>query len=230
MSVAVSTQGLSKAYRDGGRTIEVLRSVDLEIAPQEMVAIIGPSGSGKSTLLHLLGGLDRADAGRIDVGGEQITALSANRLAAFRNRTIGFVFQFHQLLPDFTALENVMLPGRIAGQEPRAVWNRAHDLLTEVGLADRVGHYPNQLSGGERQRVAICRALALEPPLLLADEPTGNLDPESGEQVFELLSDLQRRHRTTTVLVTHNPGLAERCVRILKLDGGRLQPYKSLAF
>ncbi len=135
------------------------------------------------------------------------------------------MFQFHQLLPDFTALENVMLPGRIAGIEPRQVLANARRLLAEVGLEDRLEHFPNQLSGGERQRVALCRALALEPPLLLADEPTGNLDPESGEHVFQLLLDLQARHRTTGVLVTHNPEIARRCTRILRLEGGSLQPY-----
>ena len=146
-------------------------------------------------------------------------------MAAFRNRTIGFVFQFHQLLPDFTALENVMLPGRIAGLDPGLVLENARRLLLEVGLAERLDHFPNQLSGGERQRVALCRALVLEPPLLLADEPTGNLDPASGENVFALLLDLQARHRTTGILVTHNPEIAERCTRIQRLDGGVLHPY-----
>ncbi|HEX2224678.1 MAG TPA: ABC transporter ATP-binding protein, partial [Thermoanaerobaculia bacterium] len=197
--------------------------IDLAVEAGEMVAIIGPSGSGKSTLLHLLGTLDRADAGSIEIGGQALKGLSGARLAAFRNRTIGFVFQFHQLLPDFTALENVMLPGRIAGGEPRAIYENARRLLLEVGLGERLDHFPNQLSGGERQRVALCRALVLEPPLLLADEPTGNLDPESGEHVFSLLLDLQARHRTTGILVTHNPEIAARCTRTLKLDNGLLQ-------
>ena len=226
MTVAVEARGISKAYRDGARAVEVLRGAELWVEPGEIVAVVGPSGSGKSTLLHLLGGLDRADAGTISIGGEPIAGLSPARLAAFRNRTIGFVFQFHQLLPDFTALENVMLPGRIAGISPAAVHERARALLEEVGLAERLDHFPNQLSGGERQRVAICRALALEPPLLLADEPTGNLDPDTAGQVFELFLELQRRHGTTAVLVTHNPEIAERCARILRLDGGVLQPYK----
>jgi lipoprotein-releasing system ATP-binding protein len=200
--------------------------VDLAAEPGEMVAIVGPSGSGKSTLLHLLGGLDRPDSGTVEIGGRSLAGLSGARLAAFRNRTIGFVFQFHQLLPDFTALENVMLPGRIAGLEPRRVFEHARELLLEVGLAERLDHFPNQLSGGERQRVALCRALALEPPLLLADEPTGNLDPESGGQVFQILLDLQARHGTTGILVTHNPEIAERCSRILRLEGGVLEPYE----
>ena len=225
MSVAVRATGLTKTYQDGARRVAVLHDVDLTVEPGEMVAIVGPSGSGKSTLLHLLGALDRPDAGQVAIGGKSLAGLSGAQLAGFRNRTIGFVFQFHQLLPDFTALENVMLPGRIAGLEPRGVHDNARRLLLEVGLGERLEHFPNQLSGGERQRVALCRALVLEPPLLLADEPTGNLDPASGEQVFGLLLELQARHRTTGVLVTHNPEIAERCTRILRLEGGVLQPY-----
>ena len=226
MSVPVLATGLTKTYQDGVRRVEVLRGVDLEIEPGEFVAIVGPSGSGKSTLLHLLGTLDRPDAGDIAIGGRSVAGLAGRRLAEFRNRTIGFVFQFHQLLADFTALENVMLPGRIAGVEPRLLADRARALLGEVGLEDRLDHFPSQLSGGERQRVAICRALVLEPPLLLADEPTGNLDPASGEGVFELLLALQARHGTTGLLVTHNPEIAERCARILSLDDGALGSYK----
>ena len=224
MSVSVRARGVTKTYQDGVRRVEVLRGVDLTVEAGEMVAIVGPSGSGKSTLLHLLGALDRPDVGTVEIGGQSLAALSGAKIAAFRNRTLGFVFQFHQLLPDFTALENVMLPGRIAGIEPRQVLETARRLLAEVGLAERLDHFPNQLSGGERQRVALCRALALEPPLLLADEPTGNLDPESGEQVFHLLLEMQARHRTTGILVTHNPEIAERCTRILRLDGGALVP------
>jgi lipoprotein-releasing system ATP-binding protein len=225
MSVAVRAAGLAKTYQDGVRRVEVLKGIGLTVEPGEMVAIVGPSGSGKSTLLHLLGALDRPDAGAVEIGGQSLAGLSGARLAGFRNRTIGFVFQFHQLLPDFTALENVMLPGRIAGLEPPRVLERARGLLVEVGLADRLDHFPSQLSGGERQRVALCRALALEPPLLLADEPTGNLDPESGETVFALLLALQARHGTTGILVTHNPEIARRCTRTLRLDGGVLHPY-----
>ncbi len=222
MSVTVRANGLSKTYQDGVRRVEVLKGIDLAVEPGEMVAIVGPSGSGKSTLLHVLGALDRPDAGAVEIGGRSLAGLSGAALAAFRNRTIGFVFQFHQLLPDFTALENVMVPGRIAGLGPRAVFDTARRLLSEVGLEERLEHFPNQLSGGERQRVALCRALALEPPLLLADEPTGNLDPESGDQVFRLLLELQARHQTTGILVTHNPEIARRCSRILRLDGGSL--------
>ncbi|HKV12700.1 MAG TPA: ABC transporter ATP-binding protein [Thermoanaerobaculia bacterium] len=223
MSVAVRATNLSKTYQDGVRRVEVLRGIDFAVEPGEMVAIVGPSGSGKSTLLHLLGALDRPDSGMIEIGGQRLAGMSGARLAGFRNRMIGFVFQFHQLLPDFTALENVMLPGRIAGREPGQVLESARHLLLEVGLGDRLDHFPNQLSGGERQRVALCRALVLEPPLLLADEPTGNLDPASGEHVFELLLELQARHHTTGILVTHNPEIAARCTRILRLEGGVLQ-------
>ncbi|HTG36456.1 MAG TPA: ABC transporter ATP-binding protein [Thermoanaerobaculia bacterium] len=225
MSVAVRAVNLTKTYQDGVRRVEVLRGIYLSVEPGEIVAIVGPSGSGKSTLLHLLGALDRPDAGAVEVGGRSLAGLSGAQLAAFRNSTIGFVFQFHQLLPDFTALENVMLPGRIAGREPQGVLERARGLLLEVGLSERLDHFPSQLSGGERQRVALCRALALEPPLLLADEPTGNLDPASGETVFELLLSMQSRHHTTGVLVTHNPEIARRCTRTLRLDGGVLHPY-----
>jgi len=223
MSVALEARDLVKTYRDGERRVQVLKGAALDVAPGEMVAVVGPSGSGKSTLLHLLGGLDRPDEGRVVVGGEDLTSLGRTAIAGFRNRTIGFVFQFHQLLPDFTAIENVMLPGRIAGWRPRRAFERARALLAEVGLEEREDHFPSQLSGGERQRVALCRALALDPPLLLADEPTGNLDPASGERVLDLLLNLQARHGTTGVLVTHNPEVALRCARVLVLDEGILK-------
>ncbi len=222
MSVQVTATGLSKAYRDGQRNVEVLKGVDLEVAAGEFVAIVGPSGSGKSTLLHLLGALDRPDAGRIEIGGSDLGRLDDRQAAAFRNRTIGFVFQFQELLPDFTALENVLIPGRIAGRLDGRLRRRARELLVEVGLEERQRHFPGELSGGERQRVALCRALLLEPPLLLADEPTGNLDPEAGERVFELMTTLQERHGTTALVVTHNPELAGRCARLLRLEGGVL--------
>jgi lipoprotein-releasing system ATP-binding protein len=223
MSVAVSVRGLRKSFRDANRTVEVLRGVDLELEPGELVAIVGPSGSGKSTLLHLLGGLERADAGEIEIGDRRVDRSTATELARFRNQTIGYVFQFHQLLADFSAIENVALPGRIAGRPAEALAESARSLLEEVGLVDLVDRFPGQLSGGEQQRVALCRALSLEPPLLLADEPTGNLDPVAGEAVFELLLTLQKRHGTTVLLVTHNPDLARRCARILELDGGVLR-------
>jgi len=222
MSVSIRARGVRKTYQDGERLVQVLDGVDLEVQAGEFVAIVGPSGCGKSTLLHLLGALDIPDAGTVEIGGQGLADLGPRRLAAFRNRTIGFVFQFQELLGDFSALENVMLPGRIAGKSSAWVEKRARALLEEIGLEDRLGHFPNQLSGGERQRVALCRALFMEPPLLLADEPTGNLDPESGTQVFDLMLDLQARHGTTALVVTHNPELAKRCGRLLALEGGRL--------
>jgi lipoprotein-releasing system ATP-binding protein len=222
MSVSVRAAGLHKAYRDGSRQVEVLRGADLEVAPGEFVAVVGPSGSGKSTLLHLLGALDEADSGTVEVGDTPLSTLDPAAAARFRNRTIGFVFQFQELLADFDALENVMMPGRIAGWAVEAARQRALTLLDEVGLADRTDHFPSQLSGGERQRVALCRALLLEPPLLLADEPTGNLDPESAVRVFDLMIELQQRHGTTALVVTHNPELAGRCGRLLRLEGGKL--------
>jgi lipoprotein-releasing system ATP-binding protein len=227
MSLAVEVRDVDKRYADGARVVEVLRGASLEIEPGERVGIVGVSGSGKSTLLHLLGGLDRPDRGSIVIGGQSIGDLRPEQLAAFRNRTVGFVFQFHQLLADFDALENVMLPGRIAGLAPRELTERARGLLDGVGLADRADHFPSQLSGGEQQRVALCRALLLEPPLLLADEPTGSLDPESGETVVELLETLQRGRGITAIVVTHNPAVAARCGRILRLEGGRLIPEAS---
>jgi lipoprotein-releasing system ATP-binding protein len=223
VSVTLLARGLTKTYQDGERRVPVLKGVDLTVEPGQLVAVVGPSGSGKSTLLHLLGALDRPDAGTVEIDGRPLAGLSGGQLASFRNRTIGFVFQFHQLLPDFTALENVMLPGRIAGLPPREVLARARRLLDEVGLAERLDHFPSELSGGERQRVALCRALVLAPPLLLADEPTGNLDPASGDQVFGLLLEMQARHRTTTVLVTHNPAIAQRCGTVQRLEGGLLR-------
>ncbi len=224
MSVPVEARGLKKTYRDGARRVDVLTGIDLRVEPGEFVAVVGPSGSGKSTLLHLLGALDQPDEGAVEIGGTSLAALDPRELASFRNRTIGFVFQFQELLPDFDAEENVMMPGRIAGMEVATLRRRARDLMAEVGLEERMDHYPNELSGGERQRVALCRALLLEPPLLLADEPTGNLDPKSGDQIFNLMLELQARHGTTAMVVTHNPELARRCGRLLRLESGTLQP------
>jgi lipoprotein-releasing system ATP-binding protein len=222
VSVTVRARGLRKSYRDAERQVAVLRQVDLEVESGEVVAIVGPSGSGKTTLLHLLGALDHPDTGSVEIGGVDVATLDGARLAKFRNRTLGFVFQFHQLLPDFTALENVMIPTRIAGRPAEEALARGRTLLAEVGLEDRADHFPNQLSGGEQQRVAICRALALEPPLLLADEPTGNLDPATGRRVLDLLIELQARRGMTAVLVTHNPEVANRCAKVWRLEDGIL--------
>lgn len=220
----ISVSGVTKAYRDGEVRRQVLRGVDLELGPGGTIAIVGPSGSGKSTLLNILGALDTADAGTVRIDGVDVSASRPAALAGFRNRSLGFVFQFHQLLPDFTAIENVIMPGRIAGRSSASLRSGGLELLDRVGLRDRAADFPQQLSGGERQRVAICRALVLEPPVLLADEPTGNLDAASGEQVLELLDGLRRRRGTTMVLVTHNPEVARRCGSVLRLDGGRLTP------
>ena len=224
MSVAIRTVDLYKTYQDGVRRVKVLKGIDMTVEPGEIVAVVGPSGSGKSTLLHLLGALDRPDSGTIEIGGKSLAGMSGARLAQFRNQTIGFVFQFHQLLPDFTALENVMLPGRIAGMEPRQVFDNARKLLLEVGLGERLDHFPNQLSGGERQRVALCRALVLEPPLLLADEPTGNRDPHTAGHVFSTLLALVRASGLGALIATHNMELAGRMDRRITLHEGEVVP------
>lgn len=213
----LQTRSLGKVYRDAAVPVEVLRALDLEVEKGEMLAVVGPSGIGKSTLLHLLGGLDRADSGSIRVGDQELTRMSGDQLARFRNRNVGFVFQFHHLLPEFTAVENVAMPAWI-GRNPREVaLRKAEQLLVELGLADRMQHYPHQLSGGEQQRVAIGRALLGEPVLFLADEPTGNLDLETSEKVFELMRQCHHRRQLTSVIVTHNRDLAARCDRVFEM-------------
>jgi lipoprotein-releasing system ATP-binding protein len=218
----VEAYGLAKRYVDGPTEVQVLADLDLTIGAGERVAIVGESGVGKSTLLHLLGALDRPTAGRLVVNGTDVFAQDEAGLAAFRNREIGFVFQFHQLLPDFTALENVMLPALIGRMPPGTARGRAEELLARVGLADRVHHRPGELSGGEQQRVAVARAVVRSPRLLLADEPTGNLDPETGERVTRLLLDLNRDAGSALVVVTHNDRLATAMGRRLRLEAGRV--------
>ncbi|HEX7128425.1 MAG TPA: ABC transporter ATP-binding protein [Thermodesulfobacteriota bacterium] len=218
----VRVRGLVKRYRTGDRTVEVLRGVDLDLQRGERVAVVGPSGAGKSTLLHILGTLDRPTEGRVTIDGTDPFALRDTDLAAFRNRRIGFVFQFHHLLPEFTARENVAMPALIAGRPRQAAFEAATRLLGEVGLAHRTDHKPGELSGGEQQRVALARALALEPDLLLADEPTGNLDEATAEGVEALLVELNLRRRTTLVVVTHNSRLAARLGRVLAMAHGRV--------
>jgi lipoprotein-releasing system ATP-binding protein len=213
----LEARGLSKTYRDAEVPVEVFRAVDVAVEKGEMLAIVGPSGIGKSTLLHLLGGLDRPDAGTIRVGDRDLTPLSNDDLARFRNRNVGFVFQFHHLLPEFTAAENVAMPGWIGRMPREEALRRAASLLAELGLEPRRNHFPNQLSGGEQQRVAIARALLADPLLFLADEPTGNLDLETSERVFELMKQCHVKRGLTSVLVTHNPDLAARCDRILEM-------------
>ncbi len=213
---------IHKVFFDGSRKLEVLKGVDLTLRAGEMAAVVGVSGTGKTTLLHILGALDRPDQGELLYNGENIFRLDDARLSSFRNQTIGFVFQFHHLLPEFTALENTIMPGLIAGENLQKLTDRGHDLLARVGLTDRAEHKPGELSGGEQQRVALGRALIMKPALLLADEPTGNLDPRTGNKVFELIQRMNEDFNLSTVMVTHNYKLAEQMDRCLTLENGLL--------
>ena len=219
----VIIEGLKKSFQHMGRTLDVLKGIDLNIYAGQILAIVGQSGAGKSTLLHCMGTLDLPTAGRIRLGGEELTTMSGSRLAAVRNRDIGFVFQFHHLLPEFTALENIMVPGLIQGRPRREMEKRAQSLLEEVGLTHRASHRPGELSGGEQQRVAVARALALDPKLVLADEPTGNLDSATSDAIHELFFQINREHGTTIVVVTHNPAFAERMPRVVRMRDGRVE-------
>ena len=210
-------RGLAKSYHNGSARVEVLKGLDLKVEKGEMLAVVGPSGIGKSTLLHLLGGLDHPDAGVIRVNDRELTTMSNDELAKFRNRNVGFVFQFHHLLPEFNALENVAMPGWIGRMERGAALKGAEGLLAELGLSERGHHFPSQLSGGEQQRVAIARALLPDPILLLADEPTGNLDLETSERVFDLMRQCHRKRQLTSIIVTHNRELASRCDRVFEM-------------
>jgi len=221
MKPLIEARGLKKAYMSGDRLLTVIDGLDLTVTAGETVAIVGASGTGKSTLLHLLGGIDRPSAGEILFEGKRLEALSATALARYRNAAVGFVFQFHFLMPDFTALENVQMPLLLGGERSGPAARRAAELLADVGLADRGHHRPGELSGGEQQRVAIARAIARAPQLLLADEPTGNLDRDTGEAIFALLQRLNRERGLTVVVVTHNRDLALACGKTLTLEGGR---------
>jgi lipoprotein-releasing system ATP-binding protein len=220
----VEARGVRKTYMAAGTPLTILRDLDLSVAPGEMVAIIGASGVGKSTLLHVLGGLDRADEGEVEIAGTRLTSLPDAEVVAFRNRQVGFVFQFHHLLPEFSALENAEMPLRIARQPAHEARPRAEALLKRVGLGERLHHRPGMLSGGEQQRVAVARALVMQPALLLADEPTGDLDEQTGAALHALLLEMHRDYGLTSVIATHNPRLAAACHRTLRLEGGRLRP------
>ena len=218
----VLIEGLEKSFQHMGRRLDVLRGIDLNIYAGEILCIVGQSGAGKSTLLHCIGTLDLPTKGRIRLAGEELTTLDSRRLATIRNRMLGFVFQFHHLLPEFDALENVMMPGLILGGPKPEMKKRALALLEEVGLAHRATHRPGELSGGEQQRVAIARALLLDPKVVLADEPTGNLDSATSDAVHDLFFKINKEHGTTIVVVTHNPSFAKRMPRVVHMRDGKV--------
>ena len=215
---------LNKSYEVAGNRLHVLRDLDLAVERGEMVAIVGASGVGKSTLLHVLGGLDRADSGKVQVGDVDLTAIADGALVSFRNRHVGFVFQFHHLLPEFSAVENAAMPLRIARLTPAEAHPKAEALLRRVGLGERLDHRPGMLSGGEQQRVAVARALVMQPSLLLADEPTGDLDEATADALHALLREMHAEFGLTAIIATHNPRLAQQCDRVLRLENGRLHP------
>ncbi|MBI3982860.1 MAG: ABC transporter ATP-binding protein [Gemmatimonadetes bacterium] len=218
----IDVRGLEQTYMSGGRPLTVLKDIGFSVEPRGFVAVVGPSGSGKTTLLGLLAGLDRPTAGSVTLDGQDLAALDEDGRARFRAERVGFVFQTFQLIPTLTALENVLVPLELRRAGGDGAGARALDLLARVGLGERAHHYPAQLSGGEQQRVAIARAFANEPKLLFADEPTGNLDADTGHQIIELLERLNREAGTTLVLVTHDPELAARARRVIRLSGGRI--------
>jgi lipoprotein-releasing system ATP-binding protein len=229
MESLIETQNLKKSFKTEAGELRVLKGVNLSIGEGEIVGIVGASGVGKSTLLHILGALDRPTSGTVLYSRMDIFSLDNNSIASFRNKTIGFVFQFHHLLPEFTAFENVMMPGLInrsqkseVRRDYNEIYKKAEMLLNEMGLSERKTHRPGELSGGEQQRVAVARALILEPKIVLADEPTGNLDATTGEELFNILIDLNKKKGITFVIVTHNESLSTRCHRVLRMVDGRI--------
>lgn len=220
----VRVEALNKTYLVGTQRIHVLRDLSVTVERGEMLAIVGASGVGKSTLLHLLGGLDRADSGGIQLADVDLTTMSDAALVEYRNRNVGFVFQFHHLLPEFDASENVEMPMRIARLPMSETKARARELLGRVGLGERLAHRPSMLSGGEQQRVAVARALVMKPALLLADEPTGDLDENTADSLHALLREMHAEHGLTSIIATHNPRLAAACDRMLRLEQGQLRP------
>lgn len=223
MSDFIVARGLAKSFRMGANVLDILKGVDLTLQKGEILTVVGASGVGKSTLLHLLGALDRPTSGSLYYGGEDVFALNDNSLAAFRNRRIGFVFQFHHLLPEFDVLENTLMPALIRGEDRKSSTNRAIAVLEEVGLKDRLTHRPGEISGGEQQRTALARALMVEPDVILADEPTGNLDTHTAAHVHTLIQRLNQERKTTFVLVTHNERLAEMGHRTARMVDGRIE-------
>ena len=219
----VELRQVKKTFHHLGRPLEVLKGIDLDLHRGELAAVVGPSGAGKSTLLHCLGTLDLPTSGQILIDGLDVTKLPGDSLSALRNRTIGFVFQFHHLLPEFNALENVQMPGLVSGKSRPETAPRAKQLLADVGLAERATHRPSELSGGEQQRVALARALFMDPPVLLADEPTGNLDSATSDAIHDLFLQVNRERGTTIVVVTHNVSFAERMPRIIRLRDGYVE-------
>ncbi|MDP2922039.1 MAG: ABC transporter ATP-binding protein [Candidatus Omnitrophota bacterium] len=213
---------IHKIYKDGKKELHVLKGVSLELRKDEIIAIVGPSGAGKSTLLHILGGIDKPSSGKVFLDNSDFYSMDDARRARFRNQKIGFVFQFYHLLPEFTALENVMLPAMIRGEAKKASRNRAEILLEDVGLAKRAHHRPGELSGGEQQRVAIARALANNPKALLCDEPTGNLDSEMGQEILGILFGLNKKHKTAIIIVTHDKEIAKKADKIVEMKDGRV--------